>query len=254
MNIGIVGLGRLGGALARGLDRFWKDGNLFGYNRGAEKARAVAALAPRLKLLDSAAAVFECCDPVFLWTKPEDAFKILESNAALLQKRNPCTVSCVTYTDLRRYCARWAESLPNVNIGAGRGVTLVHYPQSLGSAERRMLGDVLGAVGSVHELPREEIPYYSALASCGPALYAVMMEEYADTLSARRGYDRALCSTLVRETLAGTVAMMDGDRLDAAALVKRVAHPGGPSEAGSNFLHERLPALYVEMLKRMKKY
>jgi competence protein ComER len=254
MIIGIIGLGRLGGALACGLDRFWKDGEFFGYNRGEEKARAVAALAPRLKLLDSAAAVFERCDPVFLWTKPEDAFKILESNAALLQKRNPCVVSCVTHTGLGRYCARWAESLPNVNMRAGRGVTLVHYPQSLGIADRQMLGDVLGAVGSVHELPRDEIPYYSALASCGPALYAVMMEEYADTLSARRGYDRALCRVMVRETLAGTVAMMDGDRLDAAGLVERVAHPGGPSEAGSSFLRERLPELYSEMLTRMKKY
>jgi pyrroline-5-carboxylate reductase len=149
MNVGIIGLGRLGEALARGLDRFWKKGAVFGFNR---------------------------------------------------------------------------------------------------SADRLVIAGVLGAVGAVHELPREEIPYYSALASCGPALYAVMMEEFADALSARRGYDRELCRTMVKETMAGTIARLDADGLDARSLVERVAHPGGPSEAGSNFLRGRLPDLYRKML------
>jgi pyrroline-5-carboxylate reductase len=254
MDIGIIGLGRLGGALARGLDRFWKNGNVFGYNRTEEKARSAVVAAPRLLLLDSAAAVFERCDPVFLWTKPEDASAILAADEGLVRSRNPCLVSCVTHTNFGRYSGRWAETLPNVNMAAGRGVTLVWYPEPLGESDRRTLEDILGSIGAVHELPRDDIPYYSALASCGPALCAVLMEEWAEALSRQRGFDRGLCRTLVKETMAGTIAQLDRDGLDAGGLVARVAHPGGPSEAGSNFLREKLPGLYREMLKRMKKW
>jgi pyrroline-5-carboxylate reductase len=254
MNVGIIGLGRLGGALARGLDCFWEEGNLFGYNRSGEKGRVAAAQAPRLKLLDSAAALFDRCDVIFLWTKPEDAQAILEQHRAVVRKRNPCLVSCVTHTGFDRFCDRWAESLPNVNLAAGQGVTLVYYPESLPDSDRLMVTDVLGAVGTVHEFPRDEIPFYSALSSCGPALYAVMMESLADVLAERRGYDRKVCRRLVQETMAGTVEQMDEDDIDARTLVARVAHPNGPSEAGSEYLRATLPGLFGEMLQKMKKW
>jgi pyrroline-5-carboxylate reductase len=254
MNIGIIGLGRLGAALARGLDRFWDKGDIWGCNRDAGKAEAVAALASRLRLCASSAEVFERCDPVFLWTKPADALAVLEENRELVRRADPLVVSCVTHTEFGRYCARWAETLPNVNLPAREGVTLVWYPPELKRADRLTLEGVLCAVGNVYELPRDEIPYYSALASCGPALYAVMLEELADALAARRGYDGALCRQLVRETARGTVALQELDRLDARGLVERVAHPGGSSEAGSQFLREKLPGLFEEMLKKMGKW
>jgi competence protein ComER len=254
MNIGIIGLGRLGGALARGLDRFWMGGELFGYTRSRGKAEAVTAEAPRLTLLDSAAEVFERCEIVFLWMKPADGMAVLEACADGIKRANPLVVACTTGTEYGRYCPRWTESLPNVNMCAGAGVTLLHFAPDLGEPDRRALLEVLGAVGTVHELPREEITYYSALASCGPALYATMMEDFADTLATRRGYDREFCRALVRETMAGTIATLEEDGLDASALVERVAHPGGASEAGTRVLKARLPALYVEMLSDMKKY
>jgi pyrroline-5-carboxylate reductase len=254
MNIGIIGLGRLGAALACGLDRFWNKGEVYGFNRSADKARAVCRLAPRLLLLDSAAAIFERCDPVFLWTKPADALALLEANRGLVRERNPLVVSCVTHTDFGRYCGRWAETLPNVNLPAREGVTLVWYPESLPKADRLMLEEILRAVGTAYELPRDEIPYYAALASCGPALYAVMLETLADTLSGCRGYDRDFCRALTRETARGTAVLQSLDRLDAASLVERVAHPGGPSEAGSNYLREQLPGVFAEMLKKMRKW
>lgn len=254
MDVGIVGLGRLGGALARGLDRFWKGGRLFGYNRGREKAEAVAADAPGMELLDSAEEVFERCGIVFLWMKPADGMAVLEACADRVKRANPLVAACSTNAGYGRYCARWAETLPNVNMGAGAGVTLLHLGPGLGESDRRALREILGAVGSVHELPLQEIGYYSALASCGPALYATMMEAFADSLSERRGYDREYCRAMVRETVAGTIATLEEEGLDARALVERVAHPGGSSEGGVRVLRERLPELYAEMLVAMRKY
>jgi pyrroline-5-carboxylate reductase len=42
-SIGIIGLGRLGSALARGIDRSGHTGGPYAFNRGAPKAQAVTA-------------------------------------------------------------------------------------------------------------------------------------------------------------------------------------------------------------------
>lgn len=252
--IGIIGLGRLGSALARGLDRCFQKGELHGCARTRKKADALLKSLPRLVIHDAPAEIFSHCDPVFLWTRPEDAKVILEVDAALIRGRRPLLVSCVLDVPFADYTPRWAWSYPNVNLAAGRGTTLLHFAPDLPQADRALLRGVLGSVGTVYEAPPREIPFYSAVFSCGPALHAVMLETLADTLALRRGYDRDFCRRIARECAAGTVALQEQDRIDAAEVVCRVAHPGGPSEAGSNFLREKLPGLFEEMLKRMKKW
>jgi pyrroline-5-carboxylate reductase len=252
--IGIIGLGRLGSALARGLDRADEVGSILGYNRTQAKAENLAARVSKLHLCGSAADVIEGADLVFLWTNPEDAVHVLRDNAALLARTNPLIVTCIAGVPLTQHVRRWAETLPNVNMAVGRGVTAVHYGPTLGPSDREGLHKVLAVVGTVYELPVEEIPFYSALCSCGPALYATAMELMADTLSAHRGYDTTLCRRMVHETVSGTIALVEADGVNAAEVVHRVAHPGGPSEAGTLHLREHLPALLEGMLVRMRKW
>ena len=254
MKVGIIGLGRLGAALARGLDKTGRAEAICGCNRSAAKAEALVREVPALRLCASPAEVLRECEPVFLWTKPPDALQVLQSNEALIRERQSLLVSCIAGVPLARFTPRWAESLPNVNLPARRGVTALHYAPTLGAADRRLVHDVLASVGSVYELPAEEIPYYSALCSCGPALYATLMEVFADTLAARRGYDRDLCRRMVRETVLGTVLLQELDGADAAEVVRRVAHPGGSSEAGVTHLRATLPSLYEQMLQKMHKW
>jgi pyrroline-5-carboxylate reductase len=81
-----------------------------------------------------------------------------------------------------------------------------------------------------------------------------MLELLADILAARRGYDRDLCRRMVRETMLGTLLLQESDGADASEVVNRVAHPGGPSEAGVAHLRSALPALYEAMLQKMQKW
>lgn len=252
--IGIIGLGRLGSALARGLGREGCAGGLLGFNRNADKARAVAAQVPALRLGSSAAEVLRECEVIFLWTKPADALQVLEANREVVCDRHPLIVTCITGIPLAGFTDRWAECLPNVNMSVGKGVTALSYGPMLGAADRRLVCDILESVGSVYVLPPEEITFFSALCSCGPALYATMLELFADTMAARRGYDPGLCRRIVRETMTGTLLLQELDGVDASEVVQRVAHPGGSSEAGVKHLRTELPALYQTMLQRMRKW
>jgi pyrroline-5-carboxylate reductase len=254
MKIGIIGLGRLGAALARGLDRAGHAGGLYGYNRGAAKAQAVTVQAPTLQLCAAEADVLRQCELVFLWTKPEDALRVLEANRELIQEQRPLIITCVIGLPLATFTDRWAECYPNVNMPALKGVTALNYAPTMEESDRRLAHDVLGKVGSVYVLSAEEIHFYSALCSCGPALYATMLELLADTLAARRRYDREQCRRMVRETMLGTILLQELDQVDAAEVVQRVAHPGGPSEAGVAHLRTTLPALYEAMFQKMRKW
>ncbi len=254
MAIGIRGLGRLGEALARGLGRGRAPGQVLGFNRSAAKGRAAAERAPGLTLLGSAREVLERCDPVFLWMNRKDATEVLEAHHALLAERQPLIVTCAAEVPVADHVRRWVESLPNVNLPTGRGVTLLACGPGVSDADRATLRRMLASTGAVHEVPAAELTYYSALCSCGPALYARMMQRFADALAERRGYDRELCRGLVRDTMAGTVALLEQDLISADELIWRVAHPGGSSEKGLAVIDRRFPALVEEMLQAMGKW
>jgi pyrroline-5-carboxylate reductase len=252
MRIGIVGLGRLGESLARGLTR--GGGEVFGFTRTVERGRQIAARVPGFTLLESPREVFDGCDPVFVWMKPSDAAELLAAHHDVIAARQPLLVSCHRDAPLAAHTDRWAESLPNVNLATGQGVTLLAFPPGAAAEDRELLQAILAPTGAVHVLPAEDLTYYSALCSCGPGLYARLMQLYADALAARRGYDRELCRALVRDTISGTVALQELDRIGADEVVRRVAHPGGSTEKGLAVLERLFPAMAEEMLRAMQKW
>jgi pyrroline-5-carboxylate reductase len=252
MRIGIVGLGRLGESLARGLTR--DGGEVFGFTRRLERGRQVAARVPGLTLLDSTAEVLATCDPIFVWMKPGDAAEVLAAHHDVLSARRPLLVSCHPDAPLAAHSARWADSLPNVNLATGQGVTLLAFPPGAAAEDQELLPAILAPTGAVHVVPAAELGYYSALCSCGPGLYARMMQLLADALAVRRGYDRELCRSLVRDAMAGTVALQELDQIDGDEVVRRVAHPGGSTEKGLAVIDRLFPTLVVEMLENMKRW
>jgi pyrroline-5-carboxylate reductase len=190
MIIGIIGLGRLGSALARGLDRANKDIVILGYNRNLNKAKELSLKVKSIKLCDSDNDIFDHCGIIFLWTNGPDTAKVLGKNAAVIRKRRHIIITCTPGIPLDSYTDRWAETLPNVNMPVGKGVTMINFSRMMKGSDRAAVIELLSQVGNVYETSPEDMPYYSAISSCGPALYATIMELFTDTLSKHHGYDR----------------------------------------------------------------
>jgi len=253
MPVGIIGLGRLGSALARGLARAGVV-EVYVFNRTPERARQLGADESALVVLDSAAAVLELCDPVFVWMDPADAGEVLTANAEILQRRRPLIVTCAPGLAPGDHSPRWADTLPNVNLSTGQGATLLAWGPGLDETERASVLAPLRACGVVYEVTAAELPLYSALASSGPAFYAQIMEVWADTLAERHGLDPKFCRQMVRQTVAGTLALQEQDGIDAAEVVRRVAHPGASTERGLGVLEPQFAATSQEMLQAMGKW
>lgn len=159
MQIGIIGLGRLGLALARGLDRSKKVELIYGFSRDKEKGKTAVRQAGSLSLRDSETEIFELCDIIFLWTKGSDAQEVLERNSGIIGRRLPVIVSCTTGVPLAGYTPRWAECLPNVNMAAGFGATIIHYASNLSESDRQIINDILRLTGTIMKFPVKTCTY-----------------------------------------------------------------------------------------------
>lgn len=250
MPVGIIGLGRLGGALARGLGRVG-DQEVYAYSRTAATAAQVVADAPGVRLVDTATEVLERCDVVFVWMYASDAREVLAANAELVARRQPFLVSSTPDAGFGEFSPRWAETLPNVNLSTGLGVTLLTWGGEPSEAERAAVLAPLLACGEVYEGTAEEVAAWCALTSNGPALYARALECWADTVADRQGLDRELCRDMVRRTVAGTIALQEEDGVDAAEVIRRVAHPGGSTERGLHVLDESIGELSEAVLRAL---
>lgn len=253
MAIGIIGLGRLGTALARGLARAGVP-DVVVFNRTTAKADALASDHACLQVAASAAAVLAHCDPVFLWTAPSDAAALASEHATLLARHQPLLVTCATGWDPREHTRRWAMTLPNVNLACGQGATLLTWGPGLTHADREAVRAPLAACGALHEVDAEHLSRYAALTSSGPALYARTLEIWADALAGRHGLDLEVCRGMVRQAMAGTLALQEQDSIGADEVVDRVAHPGGTTERGLGVLDVELPRVAEDMLRAMGKW
>ncbi|MFT4108933.1 pyrroline-5-carboxylate reductase family protein [Propionicimonas sp.] len=250
MAVGIIGLGRLGGALARGLARAG-DIETYVFSRSATSASGVLAGAAGVMLLESAAAVFERCDVVFVWMGPEDARAVLTSCAEVVTRRRPFLVSSTNQVRFGEFSPRWATTLPNVNLCVGRGATLLTWNVPPTAADREAVLAPLRACGAVYEVGEQEMAFFCGLTSNGPALYARAMEGWADTVADRHGFDRERCRELVRQTVAGTIALQEAEGIDAAEVIRRVAHPGASTERGLRVLDAQVEPVSEQVLRAM---
>ncbi len=119
---------------------------------------------------------------------------------------------------------------PNTPAEVRRGVTVLAASEHPRQAEVRELFE---RVGAVVELPERLISVAGAVSGVGPAYWALLAEAFVDT-AIRHGLPAAQAATLVRETMAGTAALLN--ETDTLALRRAVTSPGGSTARGLDAL------------------
>lgn len=121
--------------------------------------------------------------------------------------------------------------MPNLPVSEGEGVTAIYSPD----ADDELREEISALVGALGFAPwtdsDDELALTSTVAGSGPAYVARFVDAFAKA-GAEAGLDPALARRLALETVAGTglMARKSGEKMD--ALAKRVASPGGTTEAG----------------------
>jgi len=236
MIVGFAGSGNMAGALARGLVRSARapEAMLFA-DSGSGRAAALAAElgGERVATLEQLA---DRADVVFLAVKPA----ALETVAPQLAGRAGAIVSVLGATPLERLRDALEptpvlRTLPNLAVEIGSGV-ICHAPAPDDAPQLGAALELLGGLGTVVEVPEDELDAATAVMGCAPAYVALAAGAITDA-GVDAGLDPELSARLVREAIEGVgrhLATRDPGPMQTA-----IASPGGSTEAGLEVLGDR---------------
>ncbi len=251
MNVGIIGYGSMGKML---LEKFAGSGpvsgGLYVANRTPEKLAGVTGPAV---VCGSSAELASRSDIIFLCVPPSGMKNILEEIRDSL-KEDSLIVSLngsITFEQIGTVVRhRTAKAIPGVTAEIGRSQTLVCFNELTDSTDKERLKQLLRPLGSVIELPENEIGMGSELVSCMPGFIASVF----DVLCREAGKHTAIPGDriiqMVLETMCATGELMIRKGMSFDQVVSRVATGGGITGEGTKVIYEQFPATAAELFEK----
>ena len=226
MQVGLIGAGNMGGALARG----WAEPILVA-DADAARAEALAA-AVGGEAVGSNADLAARVDVVVLCHKPGQLHEV----AAEVSGRARAVASILGGTPLAEVERAYPgvpmyRFMPNIAAEARRGVFCYAAGTCAAEGPEREVLELFGRLGTVIALEEPLIEPATALMGCGPAFFALVVEGLVEA-GVRHGLPPELGTRMAVETMAGAAEMLAGGGLDPPGLRRRVTSPGGSTARG----------------------
>ncbi|MEA2125899.1 MAG: pyrroline-5-carboxylate reductase [Solirubrobacteraceae bacterium] len=232
MQIGLIGAGNMGSAMARG----WGV-PVLASDSGSGRAAALVGELGGEALTDNAE-LARRADLVVLAHKPAQ-LEAIAAQAAPHAERVLSLLGRGTLAELRAAYpgARVTRVEPNTPVALRQGVLVVPADDEDEDAE---VLDLLAQLGTVVRVPEALMGVAGAISGVGPAYVALVAEAWADA-AVRAGLPAATATQLVSGTLSGAAALLE--RSDTLSVRRAVTSPGGTTARG-------LAALEREGLRR----
>ena len=236
MNIGFIGAGNMGGALAAAAAKAVGGEHLSIADLDAAKAAALAADIGAT--VTDGGAIAAQCDYIFLGVKPQ----VMESTLAALRpalaarEKKPVLISMAA--GLSVACIQeWSGGMPiirimpNTPVAVGEGMTLYTLSADVTAEQKADFVAMMAASGRISELPEGFIDAGCAVSGCGPAFAYLFIEALAAG-GAEKGLDPARSLEYAAQTVLGAAKMVQQTGRDPIALKDAVCSPGGATLQG----------------------
>ena len=239
-----IGVGNMGGALARAACRAISPEQVIVANRTPAKAEALAAELGCAAAKSNADAV-RAAEFIFLGVKPHLMRPLLNTLAPVLAdcyaagevKVLVSMAAGVRIGDMRPHLKQAGYDvpvlriMPNTCVAIGRGMTAVYMEEWVDESVLEEAEEILAATGKVDRVPEELFDQFSALAGCGPAFVYPYIEALADG-AVSAGLPRQQAMEYAARTVLGAAAMVLESGKHPGQLKDEVCSPGGSTIAG----------------------
>jgi len=237
MKLGLIGCGKMGGALLRGVEKALGKGTLHVALSDVVTV-AVESLARDLKsptFSGTPTEVAEESDVIILAVKPADMPDLCKSLARVKGSRLYLSIAAgLKVADLEVWLGgkqRVIRSMPNTPALVGAGAAAFARGKKATDADAETARTILGAVGIVDEVPEKLLDAVTGLSGSGPAYGYTIIEALADG-GVLMGLPRATAIRLAAQTLIGTAKMVLDTGKHTGTLRDEVTSPGGTTIAG----------------------
>lgn len=125
------------------------------------------------------------------------------------------------------------RSMPNTPSSVGRGVLSVTGGEHTSQEQLDTVSAALSQVGTVVNVPEEQIRAVTGVSGSGPA-YVFLLAEMMQKAGQKLGLDPEVARVLAKETVSGAGVLLSPEDADAEALRKAVTSPSGTTEQAIN--------------------
>ena len=241
--LGFIGVGNMGGALARAAAKKASGPSLLLANRSPEKAARLAAELGG-QVSDNAAIASEA-DYIFLGVKPQMLPGVLAGLAPVLQARQSpfVLVSMAAGTSIARVRQLAGGDypviriMPNTPAAIGQGMILYAPSENVPAAALETFLDRMSGAGRFARLEERLIDAGSAVSGCGPAFADLFLEALADG-GVACGLPRAAAMEYAAQMVLGSARLVLESGKHPGVLKDAVCSPGGTTIQGVRTLEE----------------
>lgn len=192
---------------------------------------------------------------IFLAVKPKIIYEIQEEIKPHLTKDH-LIISILAGQSREKlgnalgYTERMIRVMPNLPAQVGRGISAISFPPELPEPEREFVRSILQSTGEVVEVDEPLQDVVTAVSGSGPG-YIFMLAEHFIAGAVLQGMDHITARKLVTETIAGAAEVLRQRDDHPNELVRKVATPGGTTEAGLSAMNDfKVPEMMREVVRR----
>lgn len=239
LRIAFIGTGSMGSAVLDGLLAAGHPKALISAttrteaNAKALRDRGISAMAGETAP-DANALMAGDADLIVLGVKPYQIVDVLtELNGEI--GKNAVVISMAAGIKLQTMANVLSENpniirtMPNTPALVGKGVTGLAPLASASQDAIDAAKALFEAVGSVLVIPETQIDALSAVSGSGPAWVYYIIEQW-EKVAVAEGFSEADAKLLVRNTMAGSVALLESTGEEPTELRRKVTSPGGTTE------------------------
>lgn len=232
-SVGILGTGNMGSAIIHGLVNKGivdpKRVNIHDTNH--DTMEAIRAKLGVNADFNSNKEVVSESDIVVIAVKPQVLKEVLVdlSGEALQDKLVISVVAGVRIDAYEKITGKrfpLARVMPNTPALVNSGVSCVSFNDLVSPSRRVDCIDILGAIGSVHEVPEKYLDAVTGLSGSGPAYVFYFLEGMIDG-GVRAGLPRDLARSLALDTMLGSLKLVLETDKHPMVLKDQVTSPGG---------------------------
>ncbi len=240
---GFIGIGNMGGSLARAVCKAEGGNNVFVSDKATVKAQLLAEEL-RCNFCDNEA-VAKTCDFIFLGVKPQVMEIVLGEIAPILAKRTDrlvlvtmaAGIKAETINKILGASYPVIRIMPNTPVSVGKGMILYCHDKNVFIDEIGEFSNALRCAGRLDKIEEKLIDAAAAVSGCGPAFVYMFAESLADA-GVECGLPREKAIQYAAQTLSGAAELLLTSNKHPAVLKDEVCSPGGTTIVGVHALEE----------------
>jgi pyrroline-5-carboxylate reductase len=236
MKIAIVGCGNMGMAFAKSFLQYnlVSKENLLLIEKSQERGQILRSEKQGV-VVDTIGPKVGEYDLVILSVKPQDFASAAESLREVIQ-HNQLVLSIMAGISIAQI-QQWlnhslvVRAMPNTPAMLGMGMTAFAAAPEVDMLKLRKIENLINSTGRAVFLETESmIDAVTALSGSGPAYFFYLVKAMIEA-GKRMGFDEAMASLLVKQTMLGSFHLINNAEKSLDELIKAVASKGGTTEA-----------------------